>query len=118
MCHELQHYASQCPEKNKRGKGTCSQVATSTKTQLSELGAKFEDDFSLILCLSTNTIARSSWYLDSGASSHMIEARELFSGLSEDDLGIHVELGDDAKYAMKGLGTVQFHLESGGSFYA
>jgi hypothetical protein len=38
----------------------------------------------------------------------MIEARELFSSLTKKDSGIHVELGDDAKYAMKGEGTILF----------
>jgi hypothetical protein len=33
-------------------------------------------------------------------------------------LRIHVELGDDAKYAVKGEGTILFQLESGGSFDA
>jgi hypothetical protein len=32
----------------------------------------------------------------------------------EKDSGTHVELGDDAKYAVKGEGTILFQLESGG----
>jgi hypothetical protein len=32
----------------------------------------------------------------------------------EKDSGIHVELGDDAKYAVKGEGTILFQLESSG----
>jgi hypothetical protein len=32
----------------------------------------------------------------------------------EKDSGTHVELGDDAKYAMKGKGTIMFQLESRG----
>jgi hypothetical protein len=111
-CHKSGHYASQCPEK-KKGKGKSQQVATSAETQLSEFVAKFESDFSLVSCLSTSTVARSAWYLDSGASRHMTEARELFNSLTETDSGIHVELGDDAKYAVKGEGTILFQLESG-----
>ena len=38
--------------------------------------------------------------MDNGASRHMMEARELFSSLTNADLGIHVELGDDAKYVV------------------
>jgi len=34
------------------------------------------------------------------------------------DLGIRVELGDDAKYVVKGEGTILFRLESEGSFDA
>jgi hypothetical protein len=30
--------------------------------------------------------------------------------------GVHVELGGDAKYAVKGEGTIFFQLESKGSF--
>jgi hypothetical protein len=48
----------------------------------------------------------------------MIESHELFSSLTERYLGIHVDLGDDAKYAVKGEGSILFHLELGGSFNA
>ena len=68
LCHKNRHYASQCPEKKKRGKGTGLQVIAIAETQLSELAAKFEDYFSLVSCLSINTIAMSAWYSDSGAS--------------------------------------------------
>jgi hypothetical protein len=56
--------------------------------------------------------------LDSGASCHMTKARDLFINLKERDSDVHVELGDDAKYAVKGEGTFTFHLESGGSLDA
>ena len=79
---------------------------------------KYENDFPLVFCLSTSVVAKSAWYLDSGASCHMMEAQELFSRLMERDLGIHVELGDDAKYAVKGEGIVSFQLVLGGSFDA
>jgi hypothetical protein len=108
-CHKSGHYASQCLEK-KKGRGKLQQVATSAETQLNEFVAKFEEDFSLVSCLSTSTITKSAWYLDSGASRHMTEAWELFSSLMEMDSGIHVELGDDAKYAVKGEGTILFDL--------
>jgi hypothetical protein len=36
--------------------------------------------------------------------------------LTERDSGVHVELGDDAKYEVKGDGTILFQLELGGSF--
>jgi hypothetical protein len=45
------------------------------------------------------------------------EALELFNNLTKDS-GIHVELGDDAKYAVKGEGTILFQLESSGSLEA
>jgi hypothetical protein len=86
--------------------------------QLDEFAVKFEKDSSLVSCLSTSTTTRSVWYLDSGASRHMTKARELFNNLTERDSRVHVELDDDAKYAVKGEGTVLVQLEEGGSFDA
>jgi hypothetical protein len=36
----------------------------------------------------------------------------------ERDLYVHVELGDDSKYVVKGKGTFIFLLELGGSLHA
>ena len=69
---------------------------------------KFESDFSLASCLSTSIVVGSAWYLDSGACCHMTEAREIFSSLMKMNLGIHVELGDDARYVVSGEGTILF----------
>jgi hypothetical protein len=99
ICHKNGHYASQCPEK-KKGRRKTQQAATTTKTQLSELATKFERDFSLVSCISTSIIARSAWYLDSGASRHMTKVQELFKRLAEEESELHVELGNDAKYAV------------------
>jgi hypothetical protein len=86
--------------------------------QLDEFETKFEKDFSLVSYRSTNTVMRSAWFLDNGESHHMTKAREIFSILIERDSYVHVELSDDSKYAMKGEGTITFHLESGGSLDA
>jgi len=53
------------------------------------------------------------WYLDSGASFHMIGDKSLFSTLEEKDLKIHIEMGDDGKYSVSGVGTVAFQREHG-----
>jgi len=92
--HKNGHYASQCQEKKGQGK---MQTTTSIETQLDEFAVKFEKDFSLVSCLSTNTNTRIAWYLDSGAFHHMTKAHELFNNLMEKDSGTHVELGDNAK---------------------
>jgi hypothetical protein len=98
-CHNNGHYASQCTEK-KKGKGKM-QTTTSIEMQLDEFATIFEKDLSLVSFLSTSTTTRSAWYLESGASFHMTKARKLFSSLTERGLDVYVELGDDAKYAMK-----------------
>ena len=37
-----------------------------------------------------------TWYIDSGASSHMTGAREMFSELSQTETDVEVVLGDDS----------------------
>jgi hypothetical protein len=110
-CHKYGNYASQCPEKKGQGK---TQKTTSIETHLDEFATKFEKEFSMFSCLSTNTNSRSAWYLDSGASHHMTWTHELFTSWSEIDSDLHVELGTLAKCGVEGVGTVRFQLESGG----
>jgi hypothetical protein len=72
---------------------------------MSKFASKFEKDFSMVSCLSTSMVPQNVWYMDSGASR---PARELFSSLTEQDSGVRVELGDDAKYPVAGIGTIPF----------
>ena len=50
----------------------------------------------------------SVWYLDSGASFHMTSDKELFSEMEEKDIKMHIEMGDDGKYSVTGVGTITF----------
>jgi hypothetical protein len=54
-----------------------------------------------------------TWLVDSGASRHMTGSQESLTSLSEENSGLQVELGDNTKYAVKGVGTTSFQLESG-----
>jgi hypothetical protein len=72
-CHNNGHYASQCKEEEKKGNGKTLET-TSTKTQIDEFVVKFEKDYTMVSCLSTSIIMRSAWFLDNGASCHLIEA--------------------------------------------
>eukprot|EP00253_Pinus_taeda_P026654 PITA_26654 len=56
------------------------------------------------------------WFLDSGASFHMIEDRDLFTDLNEKDLGVHIEMGDDGRYSATSIGNISFERESGKPF--
>ena len=51
-------------------------------------------------------------YLDSGASFHMTDNKELFSILEGKDLQMHMEIGDDGRYSTTGVGTVIFQRDS------
>lgn len=51
------------------------------------------------------------WYLDLGASLHMTRCRDFFSDLDEKYLQMHIELWDDGRYIMTGIGIVTFQRE-------
>ena len=60
-----------------------------------------------------SSVMGSVWYLDSGASFNMIGNKELFSDLEEKRLQMHIEMGDDGKYSVTRLGTINFHRKHG-----
>eukprot|EP00253_Pinus_taeda_P031127 PITA_31127 len=53
------------------------------------------------------------WYIDCGASFHMAGDKNLFSGLEEKDLKMCLEMGDNIRYSVLGVGTVAFQRERG-----
>jgi hypothetical protein len=107
-CHQLGHFANQCPNK-KKGKPKKQMAAT---TDTDAFAARFEDEFSVLACLSTSMVT-GTWYIDSGASCHMTGVREYFSSLREYNANFNIVLGDNAKYKPASSGTVRFQRESG-----
>ena len=69
-CQKMGHYAVTCPE---RKKGKRKNVAASTEVE--EFSSQFEQEFSLIAGLSSSVTPSTVWYIDSGASRHMICVR-------------------------------------------
>ena len=82
---------------------------------MKEFASKFEKDLSMVSCFSSSTVPKNVWYVDSGASRHMASARDLFMSLTEQVSVVQLELGDDAKYLVVGIGTIPFQLQSGNS---
>ena len=76
-------------------KKTNTQMAGSA--EVDEFSRNFDEEFCLIAC-TISTTRSSIWYVDSGASSHMTGQKRFFRDLQEGGIGIHVELGDDARY--------------------
>jgi len=76
------------------------------------LASQFEMDFTLITCMVSSMVG-CVWYLDSGASFHMTNDKSLFNTLEEKDLKMCIEMGDDGKYSVSGVGTVAFQREHG-----
>jgi hypothetical protein len=52
------------------------------------------------------------WLIESGASRHMIGYRYHLTDLVEKETNLHVVLGDNARYNVKGVGTSTFQLDS------
>jgi len=94
------HYATNLPlKKSKKG---------STKgSECEALASQFEMDFTLIACMVSSMVG-CVWYLDSGASFHMTDGKSLFGTLEEKDLKMRIEIGDNEKYSVLGVGTVTF----------
>ena len=74
-CHKMVHYTTNFPS-NKSKKGS------SKRLEGEALASQFEIDFTLIACM-VSSMMGSVWYLDNGASFHMIGDKELFSDLEE-----------------------------------
>jgi hypothetical protein len=102
-CHKFGHYAGQCPNKKKK--------QTTALAEVEEFSTKFDKEFSLIVCLSSRTTTRDTWYIDSGASCHMTAVREHLTDLTQCG-DAEVVLGDDREVKVDGCGTVSFRRES------
>eukprot|EP00253_Pinus_taeda_P026149 PITA_26149 len=104
-CHKMGHYATNFPSKK-------SKKRSSVGSKGEALACQFEMDFTLIVCL-VSSMMGCVWYLDSGASFHMIGDKNLFSALEEKDLKMRIEMGDDGRYSVSRVGTVAFQREHG-----
>eukprot|EP00253_Pinus_taeda_P014192 PITA_14192 len=104
-CHEMGHYVTNFPlNKSKKG--------SSEGSEGEALASQFEMDFTLIECM-VSSMMGCGWFLDSGASFHMTGDKSLFSTLEEKDLNMRIEMGDDERYSVSGVGMVSFQREHG-----
>ena len=71
------------------------------------LASQFKMEFTLIECM-VSLMMGCVWYLDSGASFHMTGDKNLSSALEEKCLKMSVEMGDDERYSVSGVGMVSF----------
>ena len=102
-CHEVGHYATNCPlKKSKKG--------SSEGSEGEALTSQFELDFTLIACMVSLMIGCSQ-FLDNGASFHMTNDKSLFNTLEEKDLQMCMEMGNDERYNVLGVGTIAFQRE-------
>ena len=79
---------------------------------LTSVDVNREREFSLVTDHSYSASTSNTWYIDSGASSHMTGAREMFFELSQTETNVEVVLGDDLALRPVGHGTITFQRES------
>jgi len=104
-CHKMRHYATNFPSKK-------SKKGSSEGSEGEALASQFEMEFTLIASM-VSSMMGCVWYLDSGASFHMTDDKSLLSALEEKDLKMRVEMGDDERYSVSGVGMVSFQREHG-----
>jgi hypothetical protein len=101
-CHKTSHYTSQCPNKKKKR-----DPEVSSSIEVVEFTEK---EFSLMTGLSGSGSAEFGdiglWFVESGASRHMMGMRSVFLSFSEIDLDCYVGCGVSTKHAVKGVGCV------------
>ena len=126
------HYSATCPNKKKKKQQTAASV------EIDDFVARFQNEFSLCTrhiererasiltsvdvdrqrefsCVTDHSYSASTsntWYIDSGASSHMTGAREMIFEFSQADTDVEVVLGDDSIVSAVGRGTITFQRES------
>ena len=88
-----------------QGKGK--NVAASA--EIDDFASQFDREFSFMASTST-LVAPSSriWYVDSGASRHMIGAKDQFTQFSDRRINLEVEMGDESIVRAVGVGTISF----------
>jgi hypothetical protein len=105
------HYTSQCLNKKKK-----SEPEVSTSVEIAEFAEKYEEFSLMIGPLGSWFLALEDiemWFVNSGASWHMIGMRSMFLSLTEIDSDCNVNCGADPQLAVKGVGCVRFQLEWG-----
>ena len=114
-CNTFGHYASQCPNTEKRKK-KASVPESSAQAAIADFAKSFDEDFALVSVASSvgscRKILSHEWLIDSGATKHMTDTLSRFFSVSEVGPGHFVQQGDSVR-AVRGIGSVRFNLFDG-----
>jgi hypothetical protein len=123
-CQRKGHFARDCPKIRKGNKDkyhasiAVEDESRRTKTKEASGNQETKREYYLISTLSGSlTNGVESWLIDSGASRHMTINKEVLANFKEKEFSAQVELGDNASYTIKGLGSASFQLEYGGELH-
>jgi hypothetical protein len=76
-------------------------------TEVDEVANRLQREFLLVSSLCSIVFGNETWLVDSGASFHMIGARELFKSLTDTGSNICVEIGMGTRNAVHETRIVQ-----------
>jgi hypothetical protein len=126
-CNKLGHYAKDCrnpPSQQKRKGRFHASVATEEeepqrkRTRVVSKEQEQHRESYLVSALSgVVTKSEEIWLVDSGASKHMTGFKQNLVNYRDKKFNVKVELGDDGTYAIKGVGSTSFQLQSGNVFH-
>ena len=80
----------------------------------SMLASRLEEEVVCMISVASSEV----WYIDSGASWHMMGIRECFSEYREEKMNFQITMGNKAKCTPVGKGTIVFQTESRERFRA
>jgi hypothetical protein len=110
-CDKYGHIARNCPTK-KKGRQHASTVDVDSERHQRDEDIKDEAFFFISTLSGTVPTDSDIWLIDNGASRHMTRYREHLTDLVEKESCLHVVLGDNARYTVKGVGSSTFQLDS------
>jgi hypothetical protein len=110
-CDKYGHIARDCPTR-KKGRQHASTVDVDLEPPQRDEDIKDEAFFFISSLSGTVPIDSDIWLTDSGASRHMTRYREHLTVLVEKESRLHVVLGDNVSYIVKGVGYSSFQIDS------
>ena len=111
-CKKLGHFSFQCPQGKGKRKHHAHVADMEESTSQKKTKESKDEEYVFVLAL-IGTITQGSdiWLMDSGASKHMTEFRSSLTNLIEKSSSLQVELGDDSKHEVKGVGEASYKLD-------
>jgi hypothetical protein len=111
------HIAKNCPsrreEYKKRNKRHHAHIVEDEELPTKMIKEQIED-YVLISALSGSVSpSEDTWLINSGSSKHMTSQRDILSCLTKKNFPHKVTLGDDYQYPIKGVGELNYKLDSG-----
>lgn len=107
------HFASQCPNTEKKKKGKVSESNSTALAAIADFRKTFDEEFALTsIATSVDSCMKifdNDWLIDSGATKHMTDTQNKFISVTELGLGHFVKQGDYVR-AIRGISSVRFKL--------